>query len=183
MQSLEAANQEMAYLSVTDSLTKLNNRRYFDQALLDHFTQAQRTGQYLAVALGDIDHFKVINDTYGHLIGDECLALVAQTIQEQMNAITALTARYGGEEFAIVMMVSEPQQACQVAETVRMAIEKRPFVDRGNTIDLRISIGVAAWIPKTGESAQNMVQAADQALYRAKQAGRNQVVLDDGESN
>lgn len=180
MQALETANQEMAYLSKTDSLTKLYNRRHFDQALTDYFDQAQRAGHCMAVALGDIDHFKAINDTHGHLIGDACLALVAKTIQEQMDSIhDAMTARYGGEEFVVLMMVSDPQQAHQLAEKIRMAVEKLSFSDRSSPLTLQISIGVAAWIPGHDESAQHIVYAADKALYRAKQAGRNRVVLDE----
>lgn len=182
MQALESANQEMAILSETDSLTKLYNRRYFDRALVDYFEQAQRNGDCLAVALGDIDHFKVINDTHGHLIGDACLALVAKTIQEQVDFPHAMAARYGGEEFAVLMIVSDPQQAYQLAEKIRVAVEKISYSDRSATIALRISIGLAAWLPGKGESAQYMVQTADKAMYRAKKDGRNRVVLDDGNS-
>lgn len=177
MQQLEAANRQLEQLSLTDALTQLYNRRHFDQTLAEQARQAQQLGRPLAVALADIDHFKAINDTYGHLIGDACLKLVAQTIQEQVCPQTALTARYGGEEFAVIMTAVGPDEAYQMAEKIRAAVEKAVFDNRGQAIDLRVSLGVAAWIPATGEPPEKIVHAADQALYRAKQAGRNRIEM------
>lgn len=177
MQQLEAANRQLEQLSLTDALTQLYNRRHFDQALAERTQQARQSGRPLAVALADIDHFKAINDTYGHLIGDACLKMVGQTIQAQICPQTALTARYGGEEFAVIMTAADPDEAYQMAEKIRTAVEKVVFDNRGQTINLRVSLGVAAWIPAPGEAPEKIVHAADQALYRAKQAGRNRVAM------
>lgn len=177
MTQLEEANRELGQLNLIDSLTKVFNRRYFDQALLERARQAEQLGRHLAVALADIDHFKSINDTYGHLVGDACLERVAQTIRDHICPKTAMVARYGGEEFAIIMTTDDPEDAYQMTEKVRAAVENLVMENRRQTIDPRISIGVAARIPQSDELPEVIVQAADEALYQAKQAGRNRVVM------
>src|SRR5690606_26683429 len=123
MKNLELANRELAKLSVTDPLTKLHNRRYFDETLQAELSRAVRTGQPLALILVDIDHFKAINDTYGHLVGDECLKLVASTLRQVVHRSADLVARYGGEEFAVVLPGIAPDDATEMANRLRQAIE------------------------------------------------------------
>ena len=176
MQELEIANQKLADLSYTDPLTTIFNRRYFDKMILDEFNRAQRSGQPVSLALVDIDHFKNVNDTYGHLIGDECLRLVAHTLRGHMGRTTDFLARYGGEEFIIILPSTPQDQALTVADRLRAAVEAINFISGGNHIPLTVSIGVAGWIPAPSEIPAGLIQAADNALYRAKANGRNRVV-------
>lgn len=176
MKNLEMANKELSKMSFTDPLTRLYNRRYFDQILSSEIKRASRTRQPVSVVLADIDHFKKVNDLHGHLIGDECLRMVATTMSRQMGRTSDLIARFGGEEFAMILPSTAPQNAIIVAERARNAVEKINFIHRGRRIDLRISLGLAGWVPETSEPPERMLAAADKALYEAKQGGRNRVV-------
>lgn len=176
MKNLELANRELAKLSVTDPLTRLHNRRYFDETLQAELSRAVRTEQPLALILVDIDHFKSINDTYGHLVGDECLKLVAVTLRQVVNRSTDLVARYGGEEFAVVLPATTEMDALDVANRLRAAIEKVQFIHAGKRIAISASLGVAGREPTNFDTPNRFITAADEALYRAKEAGRNRVV-------
>jgi diguanylate cyclase len=176
MNNLEMANKELSRLSFTDPLTKVHNRRYFDEILLTEIRRAARIGQPLAVAVVDIDHFKQINDTHGHLIGDDCLRLVAKTMSQQLSRSGDLLARFGGEEFAIILPATTEDHAMIVADRVRGAVEGIHFIHRGQRLQLRVSIGVAGWIPQRGETTERLISAADKALYEAKRTGRNRAV-------
>lgn len=177
MKNLELANKELAKLSVTDPLTKLHNRRYFDETLQAELSRAVRTSQSLALILVDIDHFKSINDTYGHLVGDECLKLVASTIRQVVTRSTDLVARYGGEEFAVVLPATPEKDALEVANRIRVAIEKVNFIHAGKRVLLSASLGVAARNPTSFDTPNRFITAADEALYRAKESGRNRVIV------
>ena len=176
MEKLEIVNQKLSELSYVDPLTNISNRRYFDKIVLDEFNRASRNGQPVSVALVDIDHFKKVNDTHGHLIGDECLRLVANTLHQHMGRSTDLLARYGGEEFIIILPATPQRQAMIVAERLRAAVERIRFISGGRRIPLSVSIGVAGWIPAPGETPARLIQAADDALYRAKANGRNRIM-------
>jgi diguanylate cyclase len=128
------------------------------------------------VALVDIDHFKNVNDSFGHLIGDECLRLVANALKQETGRANDLLARYGGEEFAFILPATKQQQAIVVADRARTAVEGIRFVHRGQRIRLSVSIGVAGWVPETLEATEKLIRAADSALYEAKNAGRNRTV-------
>lgn len=177
MKNLELANRELARLSVTDPLTKLHNRRYFDETLQAELSRAVRTSQPLALILVDIDHFKSINDTYGHLVGDECLKLVASTIRQVVTRSTDLVARYGGEEFAVVLPATPEKDALDMANRIRLAIEKVNFIHAGKRVLLSASLGVAARNPTAFDTPNRFITAADEALYRAKESGRNRVIM------
>ncbi len=177
LQRLKEANKELAMLSTTDPLTKVHNRHYFDTVIDSEIQRAVRTGQPLCVMLADIDHFKAINDTHGHLIGDQCLQLVAKTIRQNVARSTDLVARYGGEEFAVVLADTTPSNALIVAERVRASVEKLVFIEQGSPVKLRISIGIVGWIPLKEETPKNLIQMADQALYQAKKNGRNRAEM------
>lgn len=177
MKNLEEANKELSHLSITDPLTRLYNRRYFDEVMENEIKRAVNTGQAVSVLMADIDHFKKINDTYGHMIGDECLCLIAETLRQKLTRSGDLVARIGGEEFAFVLPSTSSDSAFIVAERVREAVEKIVFTHRKQRIDLRISIGVAGWFPKADKDKELLMEAADKALYEAKRTGRNRVVM------
>ena len=177
MRNLELANRELAKLSVTDPLTGLPNRRYFDEVLTSEIQRGQRQQSPLSLILVDVDHFKRINDTYGHLIGDECLRLVAATLRQVVVRGTDLVARYGGEEFAVILPATPDEDARLVAERIRAAIEKTQFIHAGKRIPIHASLGIAGRIPLQHENSARLIAAADEALYRAKETGRNRVVV------
>ncbi|HPD56277.1 MAG TPA: diguanylate cyclase [Smithellaceae bacterium] len=177
MNNLEEANKELSLLSITDPLTKLYNRRYFNEVMENEIKRAVNTGQAVSVLMADIDHFKNINDAYGHLVGDECLCLIAETLRQKLTRSGDLIARIGGEEFAIVLPSTSIDSAFIVAERVREAVEKIVFTHRRQRINLRVSIGVAGWFPKSTKDKERLMEAADKALYEAKRTGRNRVIM------
>lgn len=174
--ALRTANKDLSLLSITDPLTSVANRRYFERMLHSEFQRAMRAGQPLSLLLVDIDHFKRVNDTYGHPAGDECLRIVAGMLQSRVERAADLVARYGGEEFAVILPHTAEEDAVQVAEGMRLDVAARVFSWETERFSLQLSIGVAGWVPTAGLLPEDFVQAADQALYRAKQRGRNQVV-------
>ena len=180
MNNLEMANKELSRLSFTDPLTKLYNRRYFEEILFTEIRRAARIQQPLSVAIVDIDHFKLINDAHGHLIGDECLRLVAKTMSQHMGRSGDLIARFGGEEFGLILPATSETNAMVVADRVRAAVEGIHFIHRGQRILLRVSIGVAGCIPGRDQNPEALLSAADKALYQAKRAGRNRAVAANG---
>lgn len=168
--------ERFSELSLNDYLTKLFNARYFHERLLKEFANAKRYGSPLTLALLDLDHFKQVNDAYGHPAGDHALKIVAQTVSETVRQGDTL-ARIGGEEFGVIMPQTSTEQGFVLAERIRRAVKKRdiPLPGRGN-INIRISLGVAGSDAIQAESAAGLFAAADQALYAAKRAGRDRVV-------
>jgi len=161
----------------TDSLTKLANRRYFDEALSSEFYRAKRSGDPLSLIMIDIDHFKQFNDTYGHLAGDDCLRQVAAAIETIVLRAPDIAARYGGEEFVVILPGTDHQGAATVAEKIRSAVEKLaiPHSAYPAAEYVTISLGVAT-IPGAEMSApESVVALADKSLYFAKERGRNRV--------
>lgn len=183
---LEASRDDIAALqrdlddvrreSMLDPLTKIANRKSFDEGLADALAEAGRTGGPLCLLLLDIDHFKSFNDTYGHQTGDQVLRLVAMTLKSNIKG-KDLAARYGGEEFVAILPSTDLDGAVIVAENIRKAIQAKELLKRSTNERLgRItaSFGVAAF--KAGDSAMSLIERADQCLYAAKHAGRNRVV-------
>ena len=163
--------RRMQHAALRDGLTGAYNRRYLDERLSAEVAFARRHEAPLALLLIDIDHFKQINDEHGHLAGDTVLKHVHELIQTEVRA-EDVVGRYGGEEFAIVCRESE-EGAIVVAERLRQRIETEPFVHEGTRIPITVSIGVAGAREHHIQDASALVQAADSALYRAKQEGRN----------
>ncbi|MFG3693788.1 GGDEF domain-containing protein [Stutzerimonas stutzeri] len=176
---LEAVNAQLKRMSTTDALTQLANRGHFDLTLDEEIRRAQRLEQPLSVLLLDIDHFKQINDTYGHPFGDECLRQVAATLKQHGQRAGDLVARYGGEEFVIALPGIDSHRARQQAERIRAAIAGLHPTHGDRRLDLTISIGVAILQPPMSRTPAQLLAAADAALYRAKRNGRNQVVVAD----
>jgi two-component system cell cycle response regulator len=176
-----ATNHErLKRVGLTDSLTGVNNRRFFDQRLHEEVARAQRSQEPMACLFMDVDHFKAINDQHGHQVGDMVLRDVASLIREQLRSSDVL-GRYGGEEFAALLVNASQTAALEIAERIRMAIERHGFaVNERDTLQATISIGVTSLpqlgVEDTNKLALELVDRADQALYLAKNSGRNQVV-------
>lgn len=179
MEKLSIAHEKLQTISITDALTNLYNRYYFNEHWKIEFKRAYRDGSELALIMMDIDHFKKVNDTHGHPAGDECLKVIADCITQHASRESDIACRYGGEEFAIILPNTPEAGAYDVAEKIRKEIQSR--VIRWESIEFKVtaSLGVTANHPKTceGNSQQFFINQADQALYKAKNQGRNQVVI------
>jgi len=167
-------------LSQTDQLTGLNNRRSFDERLYSEWKRTARDGLNISLLLIDIDHFKKINDTYGHLHGDVVLQKVANTIAGSLRRSSDFSARWGGEEFIVMLPNTNTDGAVIVAEFIRKNIEGLTvvFPDEQSTT-VTVSIGVCASEPTVDCSVDDLLQGADSALYAAKEGGRNRVLVHD----
>ena len=165
-------------MAITDQLTGLHNRRYMSRHLDNLIANAHKSGKPIVFLIFDIDHFKAVNDTYGHDTGDEVLREFAGRIAANVRGID-LACRYGGEEFVVVMPDTDVKFACDVAERLRKSVETTPFaISRApHKLNVTISIGVAG-SKGDGDSAAALLHRADQALYRAKKSGRNRVVAE-----
>ena len=181
-QALAEANRELQRLSKVDGLTQLPNRRHLDEYLEQQWARLGRTRQPLALILCDVDHFKSYNDSYGHQAGDDCLRAIAAELRDSLKRPGDLAARYGGEEFLLILPETDAAGALHLTEAIRLAVRKRAIEHAHSTAANRItlSFGVAVQMPGPGTSIEKLVAAADRALYAAKQAGRNRVVLDEG---
>lgn len=171
--------ERLRTISFTDQVTGCPNRHYLDRRLTEAVALAQRYGQPLACLFLDLDHFKSVNDRHGHPAGDQVLREVAGRIAAQLRASDVL-ARYGGEEFAVLLPQTTGAEALILAERVRAAVAAEPIAfDSGKQVGVTVSIGVSeitgAASPNDNELEQGLLAAADAALYRAKQAGRNRV--------
>ncbi len=161
----------------TDVLTHLNNRRYFDLELEREVAAAARTGHPLACVFLDIDHFKQVNDQWGHQTGDACLQQVADVIRKQLRKADVL-ARYGGEEFVCLLPGTDQEKALQTAERIRLAVAQSECHKMdGTPFHVTLSGGLCVWTPETvqPDAAQRLVALADEAMYEAKRAGRNRI--------
>ena len=176
-QLLLDSNERLNELSIRDGLTGLYNRRYFDAAFETEWQRAARSGQELSLLMIDLDHFKELNDHYGHPTGDECLRDVARVLEEQPKRGYDVVARYGGEEFVVLLPGADQATATRIAETIRGAVLDRAFEHQGSNVCsfVTVSIGVCSRTPATGESPHEALRDADTALYLAKQLGRNRV--------
>lgn len=187
-QALDESTKELASISdhlvaarhqaMTDGLTGIANRRYFDERLEDLTAEATRDNEQLCLLIGDIDHFKAFNDTHGHRVGDQVLKQVARTLTQCIKG-RDVAARYGGEEFAVILPHTDLKGALRVSEQIRQSIAKKKIrlKSSGQTLGaITMSIGASLYLP--GESKVALVERADQALYRAKAEGRNRTVAD-----
>jgi len=168
--------QKLRLLSSIDPLTGVMNRRAFDERLLEEYSRARRYGRPVSVAMIDIDYFKHFNDTYGHAAGDEALRSVAAMIRSRMRS-GDVVARYGGEEFVVVLPEIPAATAVATAEALRSAIAANPLTLHGlrEKTPVTVSIGVASW-PEHGSEISRLIERADDRMYEAKLAGRDQVV-------
>ena len=182
--ALQKANEELQRLAALDDLTQIANRRRFDDRLTQEWRRARRERKPLAVIICDIDFFKDYNDTYGHLKGDDTLHDVAQAINNTLKRPMDMVARYGGEEFAVVLPNTNIKGAMRVANEVKAAIDALGIDHTASKVHSKVtlSFGVAAVIPSPKKSPKILVEAADQALYQAKNQGRNRIVKIAGEN-
>lgn len=170
-----SAEKELEQLAATDALTGVANRRTLDQTLRHEWFRAQRSGQPLSVLMIDADHFKAFNDRHGHPAGDEALRALAEVIGTNVHRPTDLVARYGGEEFSVILAETDNDGARQIAERIREQVEQLPL-EAGGEQPMTVSIGISTWTTATDISLEQLLFAADKALYQAKEGGRNRVV-------
>lgn len=174
----EALADKLITISSKDGLTGINNRRRFDEYLVNEWNRAARSDIPLSLILCDIDSYKAYNDTYGHLAGDDCLKKIAHVLEHYARRASDLAARYGGEEFVILLPDTLPEQALVIAEQVRAAVEDLRVAHNSSEINdyVTVSLGVATVIPSRDVQPESLIHLADEALYRAKSGGRNRVV-------
>jgi diguanylate cyclase (GGDEF)-like protein len=176
-EELRIANEHLEELASLDGLTGLANRRGFDRELESAWKRGAESGQQIALMMIDIDHFKLYNDRYGHVAGDTCLRAVGETLSLVTLEEAVLVARYGGEEFALLLPGLDLARAAELAEEARKSIEDLLITHAEAPCGVvTISIGVESLVPKKGQAAADLVEAADNALYAAKRGGRNKVV-------
>jgi len=166
-------------LSVMDSLTGLINRREFMRVLENSWNAHVRSGESLSLIMVDIDHFKSINDTYGHQAGDEGLTLLARTMEKHFKRATDACGRYGGEEFIILSGYTDEAVCRNKAEELRRDVEELSFPWEGERVSFTVSLGTASHTPREGGSMEDLIKMADSSLYQAKRNGRNRVVSHD----
>ncbi|MGM0767317.1 MAG: sensor domain-containing diguanylate cyclase [Pseudomonadota bacterium] len=180
MRDLEKANRKLATLSLNDALTGLHNRRHLDNILPELCAEARRTGRPLTLALIDADHFKRINDTWGHSFGDLCLQRIADILSRHVKRPRDVAIRFGGEEFALLLPGTDREGACRVCQHILDDIRStRIETADGAGATITLSAGVATLTP--GEHERELFQRADEALYQAKASGRDQVAVTDVE--
>lgn len=171
------AEAALEHLSMTDFLTGLANRRRFDEVLQREYRRAQRTGSWLSVAIIDADSFKALNDRYGHSAGDETLKMIAEAITQNVRRVTDLASRLGGEEFGIILPDTSASAAFEIVERIRRAMEESAAREHGPP-STTLSAGIASNKDRPApDSMRSLIEAADQALYRAKHGGRNRTEL------
>jgi diguanylate cyclase (GGDEF)-like protein len=170
--SLSARSETLEQAALTDSLTGMQNRRYFDDALREYLEEFRRIGKPVGLMLLDLDHFKKVNDTHGHDVGDEVLRAVASCLKD-MTRYHDVVARLGGEEFAVVAPNMDTDLLMKLAERIRKAIAATAIISGNVRLKITTSVGLAIWDGK--ESADQFFRRADARLYQAKRLGRNRV--------
>ncbi|MDX1694238.1 MAG: diguanylate cyclase [Ketobacteraceae bacterium] len=174
-EELESVNAQLHVVSITDGLTQLYNRRYFDETFRTEYNRAFREKQPLSVLLMDIDHFKKLNDTHGHAFGDLCLKTAAEVVQSQLRRPLDVAARYGGEEFVVLLPDTDTQGACHIAENIRRELKATVVHHNGKPVNMTISAGVSGEIPVARDQHEALLKRADDCLYEAKRNGRDRV--------
>jgi two-component system cell cycle response regulator len=177
--SLKDANSAIKKLSITDNLTKCYNRGYLTRKLPEEIAREKRYGDSLSLIFCDIDHFKKINDTYGHQTGDEVLVEFANCLNKTIRTNIDWIGRYGGEEFILVLPETPLDGAARLAERLRKNIAAHKITTDGNDVSITSSFGVTGFNSKTLDtkiSAEKIIGAADKYLYQAKETGRNKVI-------
>jgi len=172
-------NQKLEQISSLDGLTGISNRRTFDQFILHSWRECKQ----LSLIMVDIDQFKKYNDTYGHLQGDECLKQVAETLVKSVHRCDDFVARYGGEEFAVILQNSSKAGVLHVAEKLRHRVEALEIPHAASDVSEFVTISLGVCYAASAASIEELIEKADQALYLAKNRGRNQVVLYEGPRN
>jgi len=170
--ALESANQELEILSRTDRLTQLNNRGYWEECLAHEFNRFKRYHTTCSVIMFDIDHFKKVNDTYGHQAGDEVIREVSRVLRENLRT-TDIAGRYGGEEFGVILGDTDAESAIIFCERIRKQIENLEVVHEKQTIKFAVSLGISQ-AKESISDYKTWLEQADQALYTSKESGRNQ---------
>ena len=173
-QELQAANQELTRLATTDTLTGALNRRAFMDALHSEIGRSSRYSHPLSMLIIDVDFFKSVNDTHGHLVGDKVLKTITQTAQDTLRECDHFS-RFGGEEFAVLLPESNLEAASQAAERIRHAIRGKNIPINGQNINVSISVGIAE-LEETGGNGDKLISLADKRLYQAKKSGRDKCV-------
>jgi diguanylate cyclase len=178
IEQLQLNLQEVRAESMTDPLTTLSNRKFFDQTLAQAMVEAKEKNEPLSLLMCDIDHFKKFNDSYGHLTGDQVLRLVAMSIKQNVKG-QDLAARYGGEEFVIALPNTSLQSANTVAEHIRRAVMTKELVKRSTGEKLgRVTLSLGTAVLRAQDTAQLLIDRADKCLYAAKRNGRNRVICE-----
>ncbi len=173
--ALENANNELEKLSRTDMLTQLNNRGFWEECLSQEFSRFQRYQTTCSVVMFDIDHFKKVNDTYGHQAGDEAIRQVSRVLRENLRK-TDIAGRYGGEEFGVILGNTDAENAIIFCERVRNQVQAVVVKHEGQEIKFTVSLGISQASMDT-DNYKTWLEQADQALYAAKQGGRNQTIV------
>jgi len=175
LSKLSEAHIVLKDLTTIDPVTGLRNRQFFDEVMEQEWRRAERQKYPVALLMLDIDHFKRVNDTYGHLAGDICLAGVAKCMSELFKRPADVIARFGGEEFIAILPYMEHKDAFEFAEKVREAIAGSSFAADEHVINVTVSIGVATMTPDESNGSRQLIAQADASMYKAKTSGRNRV--------
>ena len=176
MRELEKANRKLSTLSLNDALTGLYNRRHLNNIFPELCAEARRTSQPLTLALVDADHFKNINDTWGHGFGDSCLQFIAEMLTRHVKRPRDVAIRFGGEEFALLLPGTDANGALNVCSALLQDIARTPLLSPdGTKVRITLSAGIASLV--SGETQNQLFERADEALYRAKSRGRNRAEL------
>ena len=174
LQALQDRTRELEGLVYTDTLTGLFNYRYFLMSLEQEQERARRNGQPISLVMVDLDHFKRVNDTWGHEVGNRVLRQTAETIQQLLRRVD-IACRYGGEEFVLILPATPLPRAITVANRLRQAIATKPIELEDGEFSVTASMGVAVYGRNSRLTAETLIKEADEQLYRAKAGGRNRV--------
>lgn len=177
LQELEEANRELEQKNTLDELTGLYNRRFYDQKIAAEFRRSRRNLTPLSLVIIDIDHFKSVNDNYGHLVGDKCLILLAAKIKQCLGRSTDVGCRYGGEEFCLILPETDRNGAIALAEELRKSVAAEEFFIGEQALQITISCGISTYQQEKQAAPEHLFSAADKALYQAKHQGRNRAKI------
>lgn len=175
LQELEAVNQELKEKNTLDELSGLYNRRYYDQKIVAEFRRSRRNLTPLSLILVDIDHFKSVNDNFGHLTGDKCIVEVACLLKSLLRRSSDVACRYGGEEFCLILPETDAQGALVLAQEICESVREQKFCSNESVIKLSVSCGVTTYQQEKEITPEIIFKHVDKALYKAKESGRDQV--------
>ena len=177
-EQLKDSNEKLEQLSLLDSLTHLNNRRYFDMQMDKEWRRAQRHQEVISLLMIDIDYFKLYNDRYGHAAGDKCLQSVATVLKAALHRPTDIIARFGGEEFVVLLPGVDQSGAEKIARVMKTLLWQAAIAHEASPVSdyVTMSIGVASVVPQADTAPLCLLKVADLALYQAKHKGRDRIV-------